>query len=55
MEEGEEDEFSDWDESSEELNISVNSISAIREDEEAEHCLQEIERTVAYANNTTEQ
>jgi hypothetical protein len=47
----EEDEFSDWDESSEELNISVNSISAIREEDEAEHCLQEIESTLAYVTH----
>lgn len=44
----EEDEFSDWDESSEELNISVNSISAIKEEEESDHCLQEIDRTLQY-------
>ena len=43
-----EEEFSDWDESSEELNISVNSISAIREEEERENCIQEIDNTLEY-------
>ena len=48
--EEEEDEFSDWDEESDdELNASVNSVTApLREDEEVGKCSAEIEKALQY-------